>query len=130
MEEISVLYNNCYGGYIISDKVLNIYNDKMKEMNPDFTPIVDSTNLFYQRHNPVLVQIYNEIGKGFNESYTDVKIKKIPKIYENHYIIKDYDGLEKVVIQYDKYKLDKVKEILNEDKTDTEKIEAIELLIQ
>jgi hypothetical protein len=78
MEEISVLYNNCYGGYIISDKVLNIYNDKMKEMNPDFTPIVDSTNLFYQRHNSV--QIYNEIGKGFNESHTDVKIKNAKNI--------------------------------------------------
>ena len=61
-----------------SDKVLNIYNDKMKEMNPDFTPIVDSTNLFYQRHNSV--QIYNEIGKGFNESHTDVKIKNAKNI--------------------------------------------------
>jgi hypothetical protein len=129
MEEISVLYNNCYGGYIISNKVLKIYNKKMKEINPDFIPIVDSTNLFYQRHNPVVVQIYNEIGKEFNESFTDVKIKKIPKIYENHYIINDYNGLEKVEIQYDKYKLDKVKEILNEDKTDKEKIEAIESLL-
>jgi hypothetical protein len=130
MEEISVLYNNCYGGYIISKKVLTLYNSKMKEMNTDFMPVTDSTNLYYQRHNPVLVEIYNEIGNEFNEKYTDVKIKKIPKIYENHYTITDYDGLEEVVIEYDKYKVDKVKEILRETKTDKEKIEAIELLFK
>lgn len=128
MEEISVIYNNCYGGYVISKKVLKLYNKKMKEINPDVVPIVDSTNLFYNRHDPVLVDIYNEFGNKLNEEYTDVKLKKIPKIYENHYTISDYDGLEEVIIQYDKYKLDKVKEILKEYKTDKEKIEAIELL--
>lgn len=130
MEEISLIYNNCYGGYIISKKVLKLYNKKMKEMNPDFVPIVNSTNLFYNRHDPVLVDIYNEFGNKLNEEYTDVKLKKIPKIYENHYTIKDYDGLEKVVIEYDKYKVDKVKEILKEDKTDKDKIRAIELLFK
>lgn len=130
MEEISVLYNNSYGGYIIPDKVLKIYNTKMKKINPDFIPIVNSTNLFYQRHNPILVEIYNELGTEFNNDFTNVKIKKIPKIYENHYIIKDYNGLEKVVIKYDKYKIDKVKEILKEDKTDKAKIEAIQLLME
>lgn len=128
MEEISVLYNNCYGGYIITKRVLKLYNKKMKEMNPDFIKITNSTNLYYQRHNPVLVEIYNEIGNRYNADYTDVKIKKIPKKYENHYTIKDYDGLEEVVIEYDKYIVDKVKELLKEEKTDKEKIDAIELL--
>ena len=128
MEEISVLYNNCYGGYIITKKVLKLYNKKMKELNPNFIRIVDSTNLYYNRHEPVLVDIYNEIGKEFNEEYSDVKVKKIPKIYENHYTITDYDGLEEVKINYDKYKVDKVKEILKECKTDMEKIKNIELL--
>ena len=130
MEELSVLYNNCYGGYIISDKALKLYNSKMKEIEPKFIPIIDSTNLFYNRHNQVLVDIYNELGKEFNVEYSNIKVKKIPKIYENHYIIREYDGLEEVVINYDKYNVDKVKEILREEKPDNEKLESIELLLK
>jgi hypothetical protein len=37
---------------MISDKVLEIYNIKMREIDTNF--ILDSTNLFYNRHNFIM----------------------------------------------------------------------------
>ena len=48
----------------------------------------------------------------------------LPKKYENHYIISEYDGLESVEIDYTKYELDnlkqKIKEILENNSMDND----------
>jgi hypothetical protein len=128
-ETITILYNGHYGGFGVSDKALELYNLRMKEINSDFTP-VKSYDLFFERHDPILVDIYNELGKDFGREYSKIKVENIPKKYEKFYVIEEYDGLENVIIDENKYKLDKIKEILKEENGYKEKIEEIETLLK
>ena len=102
-EEIDVLYNNCHGGWGISDKARELYIlRKTKNSNNK------------RRTDPILIQIYNELGDEFDDKYSSSAIAKIPKKYENYYYISEYDGLEKIEIDYTKYELDNLKKNIKE----------------
>ena len=115
-EEIEVLFNDCYGGWQISNKANKLYTLRKTK---------DSNYYIRRRSDPILVQIYKELGDEFDGGkYSKTGIEKIPKKYENHYIISEYDGLESVEIDYTKYELDnlkqKIKEILENNSMDND----------
>ena len=122
-ELIEILYNGCYGGWGISDKAVELY--KLRNVNCNN---FDDEDLC--RNDPILIQIYNELGKEFNGEYAKIKIKKIPKKYKNYYYIHEYDGLESVKIDYTNYDkiytvLSKINGILTSTDNDTIKINEI-----
>ena len=122
-DEIEVLYNNDYGYWSISSKAKKLYELRRPK---------NSNNR--RRSDPILIQIYNELGDEFDEKCSSTKIEKIPKKYENYYYISEYDGLETVEIDYIKYELDnlkqKIKEILENDSIDKdEKINQFKKMI-
>lgn len=105
-EEIEVLLNVCYGGWRISKKAMQLYTLRKSE---------NSNNYLNRRSNPILIQIYKELGDEFDgEKYSKTGIEKIPKKYENYYFITEYDGLETVEIDYTKYQLDNLKKNIKE----------------
>ena len=115
-EEIEVLLNDCYGGWSISNKALQLY--KLRKTN-------NSSNYVRRRSDPLLIQIYKELGNEFDgEKYSKTGIEKIPKKYENYYFISEYDGLETVEIDYTKYEMDNlkknIKEILDNNSIDND----------
>lgn len=122
-EEIEVLLNDCYGGWQISNKANKLYALR-KTTN-------DSNNYIRKRSDPILVQIYKELGDEFDGGeHSKTNIEKIPKKYEKYYIISEYDGLESIEIDYTLYELDqlkqKIKEILeNNDIDNDEKIKQL-----
>ena len=128
-EEIEILINVCYGGWNISKKAIELY----KLRNPSYNVTGNVFDYFFDRHEPILVQIYKELGDNFDGKYSKTKIKKILKKYENYYDIDEYDGKECVKINYTKYKLDniynKIKEILQSNNNDNTKINEIEQFI-
>ena len=106
-EEIEVLYNDCYGGWQISNKANKLYTLRRTTK--------DSNNYLRRRSDPILVQIYKELGDDFDGGkYSKTAIEKIPKKYEKYYIISEYDGLETVEIDYTKYELDNLKQNIKE----------------
>ena len=113
-EEIDVLYNNWYGGWNISDKTKELY--ELRKIN--------NSNYCRRRNDPILIQIYNELGNEFDGKHSKTYIEKIPKKYENYYFISEYDGLETVEIDYTKYELDNlkqnIKEIIENDSLDND----------
>ena len=120
-EEIEVLYNATYGGWGLSDKANELYT---------LRKIKNSNYYLRRRSDPILVQIYKELGDEFDSKYSKTKIEKIPKKFENYYYITEYDGLETVEIDFTKYELDnlkqKIKEILENNSIDNdEKINQI-----
>lgn len=127
-EEIEILINICYGGWNISKKAIELY----KLRNPSYVN-ENEFGYYFNRDNPILVQIYKELGNDFDGKYSKTKIKKILKKYENYYDIDEYDGKEYVRINYTKYKLDniynKIKEILQSNNNDNAKINEIEQFI-
>jgi hypothetical protein len=124
-EEIEVLCNDCYGGWSMSDKAKKLYQSRKME----------NSNYLSRRSDPILIQIYKELGEDFDGGkYSKTGIEIIPKKYENHYFISEYDGLESVEIDYTKYDLDnlklKIKEILEENSIDNdEKINQLKKMI-
>ena len=115
-EEIEVLLNDCYGGWRVSNKARKLYELRRTK---------DSNYYISKRSDPIFVQIYKELGDEFDAGeYSKTGIEKIPKKYENHYIITEYDGLESIEIDYVKYELDhlkkNIKEILENNSIDND----------
>jgi hypothetical protein len=104
-EEIEVLYNYCYGHWGMSDKAKELYTLRKTK---------NSNNYIRRRNDPILIQIYNELGNEFDERNSKTSIEKIPKKYENYYYISEYDGLETIEIDYTKYELDNLKQNIKE----------------
>jgi len=129
-EMLEVLYCSCYGGWGISKKARELYRNKMNELNPSTNNIRYS---FYERHDPLLVSIFKELGKEFDDKYSRSDIKLIPKKYEKYYDIQEYDGLETVAIDYYRYNADNfmngIKKILKSEMNNDEKIKEIESLV-
>ena len=123
-EEIELLYNNCYGGWRISKKAIELYElRKSSKFEGEFCCRNDAT----------LIQIYKELGDDFDDKFSRSIIKKILKKYEYYYYIEEYDGKEYVRIDYTKYKLDniytKINEILQSNVDNNIKINKIEQFI-
>lgn len=131
-ETINILFNDCYGGFCVSETAIKLYNKKMSKLNPEHINV--NTNDYYyfydKRHDPVLVEVYNELGRDFHEDYSNIKIKVIPKKYEKYYHIQEYDGLENIYIETDKYILDNMRKIIkNNSITNDEKISLIDKIL-
>jgi hypothetical protein len=124
---MEVLYNECYGGWKLSDKILKEYENRMKEKNPEYVLIKHHI----KRHDHILVELYHEMTSEFQGASKNSYIKsdEIEKKYKDYYRIKEYDGLESVKIRYYKYNYDtlhnKLKDILTSEKTNEEKIKDI-----
>ena len=110
-----VLYNNCYGGFSISKTARKLYIERKKAQSPDFDEKRYGIYGFC-RHDPILIEIYNEIGREmFSDEYSNIIMKEIPNKYSKFYIITEYDGLEDVEIDHNKYLLYRIIEIINEN---------------
>ena len=102
-EVVEVLYNNKYVGWGIRKKVMEMY--KLRNGN-DNSIELKSEEL--SRSDSNIIQIYNELGDEFNTNYSKIRIKKIPKKYENYYYIDKYNGKECIKIDYIEYKLNNI----------------------
>jgi hypothetical protein len=128
-ELIPILYNSCYGGFMITEKALNEYNKRRLLIDINFKNITSC--FLIERNDSILNEIYREFdAKDFNVKYSFIKTHYIKKEYEKYYNINEYDGLESVGINLNQYKLDKIKEIIyNINLSNDIKIEKINDLI-
>uniref|UniRef100_A0A6C0IEK8 Uncharacterized protein n=1 Tax=viral metagenome TaxID=1070528 RepID=A0A6C0IEK8_9ZZZZ len=127
-EFIEILYNTSYGGWGISDKAIELY--KLRNVNDNSMALEYECHELLSRTDPILIQIYNELGDEMNTKCCKIRIKKIPKKYENYYYISEYDGKESIAIDFTNYKLDmvynKITEILQSTNNNEIKIIKIE----
>ena len=113
--DIHILYNNCYGGFFPSEQAIKLYNVRRTAIDPGCKAILYGNE--FQRHDPILVQIFIELGDDFDVSFSKTAIYTCGKEYERYYEIRDYDGMERVSIDINRYRLDKVQSILGNDNT-------------
>jgi hypothetical protein len=117
-----ILYNTCYGGFSLSKKVIDLYNERSPQRK------LTHSHSFIPRHDPLLIEIFNEIGsEGFSERcVSDIRVRYIDSKYKDFYDITEYDGMEQVEILYDSYYLKRIKDItFDESITNDEKHEKI-----
>ena len=85
-----IVYNSCYGGFGLSNTAEARYKDA-KGLDPS-----NSLDVYaIQRHDPVLVQIVEDLGDNVNSNHSDLCIAEIEG---NKYRIDEYDGLESVEV--------------------------------
>jgi len=118
---IEILYNNSYSEWKISEKAIELY--KLRSNITEFE-LADCC-----RNDPILVQIYKELGNDFNDKSSRTNIKKIPKKYKNYYFIGDDCGKEYISIDKTGYIYYKIKEILQSTNNNDLKINEIEQFI-
>jgi len=101
-----VVYNSCYGGFCLSDEAM----DRMVELgyplqlnskyNPNNKSEYGESSQKYvccgyvecERHNPILVQVVEELGDKANGDYATLRIAEVSGPYR----IDEYDGSESV----------------------------------
>jgi len=126
-EFVEVLYNCCYGGFNPSEKAKELYIEKMLEIDKDFNN--EHFNMYFvDRDDPILIEIFHQLGvEKFSGSHSRIKSQKIPKKFKDCFDIGEYDGKESVNIDYRKYQLDRIRDILkNEEYSNDEKVIKIQ----
>ena len=77
--------------------------------------------------DPILIQIYYELGELFNGKDNNIVCDTYPKKYKNALIIRENEGYELVTYDYKKHILNKIKSIVNDlELADSEKIAKIQ----
>ena len=84
---MEILLNDCYGGFGVSEKALELYNERSGN---DVTYISGYEGNF--RVDPILIDIVKELGDAANDEYSELRIDHVPDGYG--YKIEEYDGLE------------------------------------
>ena len=121
---VNVMYNTCYGGFSLSKAAVNEYKRKCPEAQ-------DVSSYRILRHDPVMVGIVQRMGELANGRCAKVELCKIPVQYVDYYEIEEYDGMEHVEIQYDRFKLDAVKLVLkDEGLNESEKLSRISAVLK
>ncbi len=84
---MKVVYNNCYGGFGLSDAAIARYWQLKGEPKPEGWWHYDLA-----REDPLLVQVVEELGKAAGTSFADLQIANVPT--GTRWRIDEYDGNE------------------------------------
>ncbi len=112
-DTISILHSCGRSGFVFKDDVTGIFNHRMLIQNSNFVP-VDGHGLGDHRCNPILLEIFSEVGDKMSLYYKDdeggnnrcLKLTTILKKYQYHYSIEkpyEYDDSEFVKINVNDY---------------------------
>jgi len=107
---MKVIYNNCYGGFGLSEIGLKLYNEKRRRSN--LSPITFGNKIV--RDDPLLVEVVEELGIEASGDFAKLEVMIIDDVYSRYYEINGYDGKETVICKTEKL----VKQILREVKLD------------
>ncbi len=84
-----VVYNDCYGGFTLSQAAVQRYRE--------LTGILLYPHCSeHSRHDPVLVQVVEELGIAASGRFASLSIREIPNGAK--YRIDEYDGNESVML--------------------------------
>ncbi len=122
-ETIDILYNDCYGGYSISDEAKKLYTEYTGN---------DYGKMKYniRRNCPYMIKVFETLGsKRFGDSYSKIKSEKIPIYMDYYYQIQEYDGMESVCIQSEWFKYDMIEFVIKSEMSDAQKVEIVKMII-
>ena len=83
-----VVINCCYGGFCLSQRAIDRYNELTGKSIEDYIDIA--------RDDRVLVQVVEELGDDASDSLAELVVRDIPK--GSKYRITEYDGYERIEI--------------------------------
>ena len=120
-----VVYNDCYGGYTLSDNAIDWLSEHGSERTKNFIAhkrieakekeyfspasqeridnvtkfyVMDAVRSFLKRHDPDLVAVVEALDKEASGTFSELAIAEID---EDKYFIDEYDGMETIVTPAD-----------------------------
>lgn len=111
-EMTKIAYNTCYGGFSLSRKA--VLRARELSGNPRWGDAYIAGDIFeggelcksdfgyiydVPRHDPVLIQVIEELGEEANGGLAKIALDTVPK--GTPYSINEYDGRESVVTSWD-----------------------------
>lgn len=122
---IEIMYNAKYGGFNYSPQAMQMYCEKTGKEYKDYQY---SECLGIERTDKVMIEIVKELGMEANGPYANIQIARIPRQFEKHICYGEYDGYESVGVNYEAYRLQSIRDIVNDG--DGEKIERIRNVLE
>ena len=115
---IGVAVNRCYGGFSLSEKAVEMLCTRIGD------PKIQSYSFdsSYDRHHPILIEVIQELGEEANGHFSEIEIEYIEEIYKDFYSISEYDGMEGIMINFNKFRNSQIKKILYSDEDDSTKV--------
>jgi len=116
---VEVMINRCYGGFKVSPQAVERYIYLKKILGCDIPADVHHDTLArgIERTDEVMIQIVKELGDNANCPPTSkIELKSFPSKYAQHIKIGEYDGYESVYVDFQEYKLAKIKQVCFDEK--------------
>lgn len=107
VDMIPFIINTCYGKLNFSKFAIDLFLQHYQHLKQDI-----HANPEQLRFHPYMVHIVNTFGQKASGSRSRLRVVSVPKQYVNYIHIRDMDGLERVEIRFDTYKVDTVNAIL------------------
>lgn len=120
MEFSEVLLNGWYGGFGFS----KLAREEYKKYNPEKK--FKTRDL---RIDPIMIDIVKKFGIFANDDYAKIYIQKFNSKLLNYFTIDSYDGQESLSFNIEKYKLDRINDIICQDINSDIKIQKIKEVI-
>jgi hypothetical protein len=117
---IGVAVNRCYGGFSLSEKAVEILRTRIGDPNIKCYSFDSSQK--YPRHHPILIEVIKELGEEADGCFSEIVIEYIEEIYKDFYSISEYDGMEGVNINFNRFRNEQLKNILYSEETDSIKV--------
>lgn len=90
-----VVINSCFGGFGLSEEAKALFI-KLAPNHPNYkNGVLFTYNI--ERHDPILIQVVEELGTKANGECAELEIVKV----FGDYYIEQYDGIETLVYDYD-----------------------------
>jgi len=109
---MEVMYNACYGGFNFSELAVKEYC-RVKGIPHEKNSSHSLVEI--DRADPVMVEVVKRLGSGASGQCGNIKIAEVPLEYAQHYRIGEYDGYERVYVDYNAYKLDAIRAALDDE---------------
>lgn len=120
---VSFIINTCYGKLNYSKFATALFLRHFPEYKDKLHPFSQDDEI---RYHPYMIHIVETFGAKASGSCSRLCVVHIPDKYKLYIEIEDMDGLEKVVIHFDKYKLECIQQIVEcKNGDNTQKIACI-----
>ena len=110
---IPVMFNKRYGGFGFSDAAVAEYLRRTGKTCADEDRYFHyNCGALISRTDTVMIQILAEMGEAANGQYATLATALIDARHKDFYYIGEYDGYERVNIDYQRYALARLKEVI------------------
>jgi hypothetical protein len=121
-----MLINTCYGGFTFSKMACDMYAEKT-HLTIDMHCVDLMTEI---RYDPIMIDIVKTIGNEANGKYTSITIINVYEDLKDYITVDEYDGMESISYDVDKYIKDTITKIAYSTKSSDDKIEEIKNILK